>query len=165
MGKVLNDLYGVECIKQNKPIWLEKTPGNAMFADYIYNWMPKIKYINIIRDGRAVALSLKNIAFAPENNLKSALDRWAKHIITALNVQLKLEMKSYIKIKYEDLVNDPDNVLRSVCSFLQVQHFKISQRFDIHNKSLAKWKDEFTKDDLDYAKKHYSELFKSLGYE
>ncbi|WP_092122269.1 sulfotransferase [Desulfonatronum thiosulfatophilum] len=96
---------------------------------------------------------------------KSALDRWAKHIIRALNVQTKLPDNSYINIKYEDLVKNPDTVISNICDFLQVKHYKTTHHANVHKESLSKWKEEFTKDDLDYAKIHYSELFKIIGYE
>ena len=120
---------------------VEKTPSNVFHAKELSLLYPDFKLIVIHRDVRDVVASLKkrylNLLNNPEifnHNIEiKKLDKDYNLIIDAL-FWSKLVKKSYesqaeygkdkIKIiKYEELVSNPDNIIKSICSWLNEEFY------------------------------------------
>lgn len=112
--------------QKNAHIYLEKTPENTFFTDTLMRAFPQSKYLIIIRDPFDILASLCTGIMAYK---KIALSR---KLLLSMAIQVKRGMKElyrrrpfssrhHLIIKYEDLVEQPDDVLRQVCTFLQVE--------------------------------------------
>ena len=74
--------------------------------------------INVIRDGRDVAISNRD-AFGPQPAwvLRSAW-RWNKYQALHRRLQRTFAADRYVSLRYEDLVSDPATEMQRLCQFL-----------------------------------------------
>jgi hypothetical protein len=100
-----------------KPRWGEKTPHNLFFVKEILEDFPNAQFIFITRDGRDASCDYLDSAFGP-TNVFCAAESWALCQNTATPWRKKLSQDQWLDVKYEELVRDPETVLRSVCKFL-----------------------------------------------
>lgn len=119
------------CEQQNKQaIYLgDKNNYYIHHLDVIYKIYPSAKYIAIIRDGRDVACSYKNISklkttskYKPilPTDIESIAKEWGDNNQEILNFGKKIGSENFIKIKFEDLLTNSRDVLETICSFLNV---------------------------------------------
>jgi hypothetical protein len=81
----------------------DSTPTNIINARYIYEIFPESKFINMIRDGRDVALSVSKERWGPATPEK-ALIWWEKRIEHAHNSLIQIPQNSKLEIRLEELV-------------------------------------------------------------
>jgi hypothetical protein len=81
----------------------DSTPTNIINAKYIYKIFPEAKFINMIRDGRDVALSVSKERWGPATPEK-ALFWWEKRIVHAHNSLIEIPQNSQHEIRLEELV-------------------------------------------------------------
>lgn len=103
---------------QGKPRWLEKTPGNIAQADRIVRRWPQARIVHIVRDPRDIYGSLRE---AKKWDVPEAFaSRWCA-MFAGEAAGLKsgaLNSRSYLAVRYEQLVADAETVMRRVLSFL-----------------------------------------------
>ena len=73
--------------------------------------LPEARFVHLIRDGRDVALSLVDVHFGP-SDVAEAAEKWSSEIAKARRQGQKLG--NYTEIRYEDLIADPEPVLRTI---------------------------------------------------
>lgn len=99
-----------------KPRWGDKTPFYTEDIDVIYRIFPDAKIIHLVRDGRDVVLSQKSIEWMSSNLTRLALDwRWKVTIAHKVGAALG---DNFLELRYEDLVNWPEEMLRKICDFI-----------------------------------------------
>jgi Sulfotransferase family len=104
-----------------KPRWGDKTPKYSLAMREIEDALPEARFVHLIRDARAVALSrVKMVEGRGEKPPHPAgvAGRWAKRIR-----QARVEgeaLAGYLEIRYEDLVADTERTLREVCEFVDL---------------------------------------------
>lgn len=94
---------------------------HANFSSIPKVW-PEARYIYLYRDGRDVARSRINLGW--EGSYWSAIGKWIESEDEWQRMKLDLDPKSYLEVRYEDLVLETDSTLREVCSFLGVAFTK-----------------------------------------
>lgn len=106
------------------------------------------KIIFMVRDGRDVACSYINLRkvnttspYKPKlpTDVSDIAKDWADNNKNAYDFTKKLPKDKHTLIKYEDLILHPDQTLKNVCSFLNIEFEKAMFEYYIHN---AKYKDE-----------------------
>jgi len=96
--------------------WVEKTPGHVRELDKIFEYFPDSRVIVLVRDGRDVALSIKN----RNGTIEEAIKRW----LCDNNAWLAYEDDERVKmIRLEDLSNDPAQQISRVCSHLNEEFY------------------------------------------
>lgn len=90
-------------------IWGNKSPHSTCKIHIFNRHYPESKFILILRDPRNCALSSNKVW--KTNNLRYA-QRWFDRINFAVSYLDSLETSRYIIIKYEDLIKDPDKLLK-----------------------------------------------------
>jgi len=105
---------GLENWKSNT-IWGDKTPSYLRHLDLLNSFFPQSKFIHIIRDPRDRALSV-NLTWG--KSMERATELWRREIKNASKWKLKKDR--YLEIKYEDLINDAESVLKLICDFLEI---------------------------------------------
>lgn len=101
---------------QGKPRWGEKTPGHVRTMTELARTLPELHFIHVIRDGRDVALSYSEVWFGPGKDPRDAATFWRDRIVNA-----RTEAKAlphYMEVRYEELVRDPEAVLREIGEFI-----------------------------------------------
>ena len=117
--------------KNNKTIPCEQTPRNVLYISELLEIYPHCHIVNMVRDPRDVLLSQKykwKIRFLGASNIpyREAIRSWTNyHAITISklwNVAINAADKDHnsdrvITIRFEDLITQPENILRQVCDF------------------------------------------------
>ena len=99
----------------------DKNPHYASKIKKIFSLFPEGRYLHITRDYRDNILS--NLKFEFGASKKSLLAYLWKESIIKIN-KLKTEYPDqFFTIKYEDLVDKPEIVMKDVCSFLDMEYF------------------------------------------
>lgn len=117
LGHALRSFFRVYARKFGKPRYGEKTPTNMLRMDFIAKLLPEARFIHIIRDGRDVFLSTKDLWFGP-NSIEEAGTWWADNIAIARAQVPRLGY--YLEILYEELVAKPELTLRRLCDYLDL---------------------------------------------
>ena len=106
--------------KHGKRRWGDKTPEYTEDIDLIWELFPGCKFVHLVRDGRDVALrQLKvNVSHWFSKSMPVLADRWARKTTICHKVGNVLGPAHYLELKFEDLIGDPEAVLRQICEFL-----------------------------------------------
>ncbi len=117
-GEFLRLFMEQVALSQGKERWLEKTPGHIFEARNLLRWFPDARFLHVIRDGRDVALSLRNKGWLSNrrgdsmSQLISAARLWYRAISHGRWLQREAGER-YLEFRYEDLVRrDPETLQR-----------------------------------------------------
>ncbi|HEX8517937.1 MAG TPA: sulfotransferase [Bacteroidia bacterium] len=105
--------------KSDARILLDKNPAYTLFAEKIARNFSEAKFIWMLRDYRANVLSRKQNAYLKSPVVAYNAIRWKVFNIIALRFYKRYKERVLI-LKYEDLVSDHENSVKSVCRFLGV---------------------------------------------
>ena len=100
-----------------KEMWGLKDPALQYYLDDLLVNFPHSKFILIIRDGRAVALSKLKAKFGTAN-IYYAAEKW-KEEVESQNKFYHENSDKCCLVHYEDLVLSPERELKKVCDFLE----------------------------------------------
>lgn len=108
--------------KTNSKIFGEKTPAHLEYIETINKWFPNAKFIIIYRDPRDVCLSLKNVPWNNGNSETNA-KRWNKYIELSNKYKQNNQISpKLLEIKYEELISNPIEVVKEICSHIEVSY-------------------------------------------
>jgi len=79
----------------------------------------RAKYINLVRDGRDVALSTMSMPWG-QKNVYACAKSWARHLDLAAAFEHKVGAERLLNVKYEDLVALPVQTLAALERFLGI---------------------------------------------
>lgn len=102
---------------QNKPRWGEKTPHHGLYWRALLEGFPDARFIHLVRDGRDCALSWAKARFGPKMAYPAAI-RWSRYVDEIEKFKQAADPKQFLEIRYEDLIGDPEMMLRQVCDFI-----------------------------------------------
>jgi len=111
--------------EQNKSIWLEKTPEHIYFIEDIQRLIPDAKFIHILRNGMDTIASMYE---ATRNfselwggiwTLEHCIERWKYAVLTSHKY---VNNSNHIFVRYEELVNHKDLVLKDICKFIGIEY-------------------------------------------
>ena len=100
-----------------KARWGEKTPHHLFYVREILADFPGAKIINLVRDGRDIAVEQLRSAFGPRN-IYSAAAIWKRTQREAARLRGLLPADTWLDVRYEELAAEPERVLRGVTAFL-----------------------------------------------
>jgi hypothetical protein len=103
-----------------KPRWGDKTPMLCHHLRAIEPVLPEAHFLHIIRDGRDVALSWRQWWFAPGRDMPTLAARWRECVLAGR--EQGRAVRHYLEVSYEQLVRDPETVLRKVCAFVDLDY-------------------------------------------
>lgn len=126
LGDGVRCFYEMYAEKIDKPRWGDKTPFYVRKMDLIHRVLPEARFVHLIRDGRAVALSIKDLWFGPDT-IEGCAEFWVARLDEAR--EKARELPHYLEIIYEDLVRDPEPNLRQIAEFIEVPFDERMVRF------------------------------------
>ncbi len=103
-----------------KPRWGDKTPGYCHHMESIEAVLPEAYFIHIIRDGRDVSLSLRQMWFSPGWEIDTQATHWGNFVVSAR--RQGAHCRRYMEIRYEELILSTRETLRQVCGFLDLEY-------------------------------------------
>lgn len=104
---------------KGKPRWGDKTPDYVGTLPLLASLFPDARFVHILRDGRDVALSMMDLGRLHRGPASPALF-WARRVRRGRADGSALGPERYTELRYEDLIDDPDGVMRSLCRFLDL---------------------------------------------
>lgn len=177
LGEALRAFYRLVAEKASKPRWGEKTPAYAAHMLLIQDLLPEAHFIHIIRDGRDVALSVKEVNFGPDS-VEDGARWWLRRIENACGQVDSLA--HYLEVRYEELVLDTENSLRRICEFIDLQFDPVMLRYyenvsggRIHPllshppepNRIGRWKREMSPSELSRVEEIAGDKLREFGYE
>lgn len=179
-------------VKQNKNRVAEKSPNNVMIFSHLHNMFPQSPMIHVIRDGRDVITSLLTMDWVDPNgnpvpytrDIKLAAKYWHDTVRTGLNYRNYSDSnrESYFQLKYEDLVESPEETLQRLFHFIdepweeEVLSFHTKRRNlanessadqvnkKLYNSSIGRWKRDLSLEQIDIVKPIIGDLLIELNY-
>jgi Sulfotransferase family len=126
----LRCFYRLYAARYGKPRWGDKTPPYGQCMDRIGRCLPEAHFIHIVRDGRDVALSLRQVWFAPGHDIELLARYWRDCVETTH--RLARRCAHYLELRLDDLVADPPGELRRICEFLRLDFDPAMERYHLH---------------------------------
>jgi hypothetical protein len=172
------------CRKQGVERWAETTPEHLLYMREIKRTIPNARIIHVIRDGRDVALSwerLSQIRPLPGDRNRAAMAAaiYWEWIVEKGRAAGRALGADYVEVRYEDLVRQPAEVLKSLEPF--VEHDLNYQRIEEvgigsvsapntaykgeDRSPIGRWKTDFAQAELATCEGLIGAGLERLGYE
>lgn len=107
-------IFGHYAGSRGKPRWGEKTPDNMFFLNELEAIFPNAQFVCTVRQPGAVVASLKRWDW----DFETALAYWIRANTIARQATQRLPSDKWHLVRYEDLVGEPEGVLRTVLNYL-----------------------------------------------
>lgn len=159
VGAIISGLFEKNAQGEGKQRWGDKTPYYVLHMNMLLKTFPGAQFIHLIRDGRDCALSMfeRKHDFGVYNVFFAA-KYWEIYVELGRKIGRELGDNVYHEIRYEDLLENPEHVMRKVCAFLgepyhdALVNFKKSGEAGktpllqkpIQNSNKAKWRKKMT---------------------
>ncbi|WP_221583747.1 sulfotransferase [Microbacterium sp. G2-8] len=106
--------------------WLEKTPDHLLFAEQIASQVPGSRFVHIVRDPVDVVSSLRRLSTEHPTDwtrkfqdLDAGINRWTR---SGRAHKKWVGDPAHFFVSYETLVASPESVLRTLCSWLELEY-------------------------------------------
>jgi hypothetical protein len=140
--------------KKEIMLYGDKNPVYSNQTGQIAKIFPGAKFIHLTRDYRDNIVSMLDVDFEMPNVALLAY-RW-KYSFRVIQDAAGKNGSRFLRIRYEDLVNDPEALLKEVCGFLQIPYEPSVLEF--HNK-----KTEIEKQyPREFTERYFSSLLKPI---
>lgn len=180
----LRSVFAAYAAEQGKARYGDKTPSYVRHLALLADQFPEALFIHVIRDGRDVALSLKEVEWGP-STIEDAAFVWKRRVEMGRRVGAGLGHR-YMEVRYEDLLDEPPKVIRRICdriglgfdqrmldytarSEAAVAAAKFPHRHENlvlpPTKGLRDWRQVMSKDQLQTFEALAGTLLEKLGYE
>ncbi|MGH2674589.1 MAG: sulfotransferase [Actinomycetota bacterium] len=136
LPQAIRELFALYAGRRGKWRYGNRTGVHVMSMPWIASLLPEAKFLHVIRDGRDVALALARASFGP-STLVGASMRWRRRVRRGRADGEALGPSRYREIRYEDLVTDPEDVVRSVCEFIRLDYDPRMLRYHDHPQEIG----------------------------
>lgn len=116
-ASVFENIFCQYARSHKKSVWGDKTPQHAFDLDIILSVFPKARIIYMVRDGRDVAESYLR-AFIGPAHIATCAERWKAYVDTVQKIRTRIGSEQFLRIRYEDLVLEPEATQRKLWHFL-----------------------------------------------
>ncbi len=113
-------LYRAYARQHSKQRYGDKTPIYVLHLPLIASLLPEAAFVHVLRDGRNVALSLLDAGWGPQRWEHAAL-HWKLQVERGRAAGRALGANRYCELRYEDLLDDPEGEVRTLCRFLGLE--------------------------------------------
>ncbi len=123
---------------QGKKYWGDKTPGNEYHFERIIEYFPKSKFIYVLRNPKAVIASLQQTPWGSKNVINQ-IKIWKRSVEQYESIKAN---SAVILIKYEDLTSNPENIIRDLCDFIELDYTNtmlVNRGIDQPNNTANDW--------------------------
>jgi glycosyltransferase involved in cell wall biosynthesis len=118
----LRVVYSVYADANGKARYGDKTPAYVLQLRTLAALFPEARFVHIIRDGRDVALSLFDIERWGPSQIPGAAHYWVRHVSAGREAGAAIGEQRYREVSYERMVDEPEDVLRELCAFLDLEY-------------------------------------------
>ncbi len=121
LARILDVLYrdwAEQDGRAQSSIWGDKTPSNTSHVEELRSVFPRAKFIHMLRDGRDVTLSY--VQSGLRKDYKTASWMW-QSALESMALFTYNYPGQVLNVRYEELLANPERVLREVTSFIGVE--------------------------------------------
>jgi hypothetical protein len=120
---IVSALFEKNARGEGKVRWGDKTPYYVLYIPVLLEMFPEAQIVHIIRDGRDCALSM----FERRNDfhvytIYHAAKYWQQYVTVGRMFGQGLRHDVYMEVRYEDLLDNPVDIIQKVCSFLGIEY-------------------------------------------
>lgn len=184
LAKIIDEVYMTYAAQvfPEAGIWGDQSPINTYSLPNLNKIFPKAKYIHLLRDGRDVVSSI--VKRMGDKYLYEGINRWKTSIKRIRHFQKVVDTNQYLEIRYEDLVQEPEQTLKEISLFLGVEYTPqmldywklpstIEHKIYSHHKNLGKpvftssinkWKERLSEKQQNIVQKELSRELSRLNY-
>ena len=167
-------------------LFVEKSPGHALYAEQILRYFPHCRVLHVVRDGRDVCVSMQmrsmRTDWSPADREKQ-VQCWLAHVSEARRAaEIPKFGDRVATVRYEDLHATPEQELRRIMQFAQLEVTSKSISRILEQTSFQKkhktgpgrhsykgvvgeWRQHFSEDDLKLYESIAGDLHRVCGYE
>ncbi len=177
-------LFHASAHKHGKQRWGDKTPHYVRHIEWLSEAFPESQFVHMIRDGRDVARSRVEAGFTV--SMRRSARHWKEEVHTGRQAGRPLPARRYRELFYENLVRNPETVLRDLCDWLDLEFTEALFAFDesgdasipdehahLHEKLNAPvdpsraqaWKHSLSSRETADVEEEAGSLLQALGYE
>ena len=165
--ELIDALLGEEAGERGKLSWVEATGGTVEHAGFLRSLFPRAKFVNMVRDGRAVvAATLKKVNLTDEPI--RALERWEGMIRAAESSRRELGEGQVLSVFLEDLAaHDREGSFDRLATFLELddpapmrEYFK--REISAERAHVGAWRQRMAPADARKVDRRYRRLVRRL---
>lgn len=186
LGRFLSELGETWAERHDRPRWGEKTPVHVNYLAVLARMFPGATFLHIVRDPRDVAASLVDAPFARATDPVAFAIDWLRTLATEeAQVAEEAELAGRVlRLRYEDLVYEPEQTLRRCCEIAGVDYQPRMLRFNeaaadhapdqpwmqnvhrpLSDRSIGRFRDDVSPDDVEVIEGLCHDRMLELGYE
>jgi hypothetical protein len=163
--------------EERKVIWGDKSPYTLLDIPLVTHLLPNARFIHVIRDGRAVAVSHRDRQYS---YLKLGINTWKYMLVKGRIYGNILGSRRYTEVIFEELVSSPQREMQEVCRFLGVDYEEqmldlgrseatsgtkayVKPEFD--KEKIAGWRAKLSSNEIRELEQIAGDLLQALGYD
>lgn len=139
LGNFVLDVFGCVARSRGASHVIEDSPHNHISFPQIRDLLPAAKLVHIYRDPRDVVASLTSMGWAPSDPLQAARQYMGIHD-EWMAVRGHLPQGSFFQLSLEELVERPQEVLREICAFLELEWSESLLSVDLTRANSGRWR-------------------------
>ncbi len=172
--------YNEKYIHKDFDKWVEHSPHNHKYFEVLLSKYPNAKFIHILRDGRAVYRSTKEVDWGYKDIITGSKN-WRENVTSCLIKEKAFSDKVYT-VRYEDLTTESERSLKNICEFLEIDFQKnmleskgikkpnfAKYTKDLgkkaNTKSHTKWKETLSKKEIAHFTAYNEKLLRKFNYD
>ena len=187
VGEAIGAVYAVYAAERGKPRWGDKTPMYMQNLRLLERLFPDALFVHLIRDGRDAALSFLSMPqgivtetwMHPRTPAGFAC-QWRTEVAAARRLGRRVGGR-YLEVRYEELVDDVEAVLRRICAFGGLEYEPAMADYagnvDVSAKphqqrllqpptrNVRDWRGQMTAGDVVAFEEVAGDVLRELGYE
>jgi hypothetical protein len=159
--------------------WAEKTPRNLLFMTELLAVFPRMKFINVVRDGRDVVSSMLQHGFwpvapSPEHpetqrfsgpmTFEKAVDYWVAWMEIGRSQAALMPNGSYAEIRLEDIVANPREAFDNILTFIDVPFSADPLEFDLSRSHIGRWEKDLSHEQVEWMMQRAGSMLAECGY-
>ncbi len=188
IGEAISAVFDAYAARRGKPRWGDKTPMYMRHLGLLDHLFPDAQYVHLIRDGRDAALAFLDMpervvtkTWAHPRDAAGFACEWRVEVADARDLGRRVGTSRYFEVRYEDLVAEPERVVRSICEFASLPYepamLEYSGSIDVSakphhqrllqapTKGVRDWRTQMSPDDASAFEAIAGDLLAELGYE
>jgi Sulfotransferase family len=136
LGSLLGTCFVMYAEEHGKPRWGDKRPMYAVQMRVVWDLFPRAQFVNVIRDPRACAASMRRLGWY-DGKIAPAAELWVRSITAVDGWRRRLGGDQLMDVRYEDLVAEPERTAARVADFLGLASHEaaIDQMLSYHGRA------------------------------
>lgn len=166
-GELVQAVLDPEAERHGKPSWVEVTGPNIAAAPTLLRLLPRARFINMVRDGRAVVASMLKKKGMTDDPLR-ALEIWERRVRHADAAMRAVAPGAALVLSLDELVAfDREGAFRRLVEFLEVEdeaamrsHFE--QQVSAERAHVGRWRERMAPPEARRVDRRYRRVIRDL---